>query len=201
MPIVCSGDRCVPGGDLKAIADLIGFEYDPPVMLTPEQLSVRWDHILEAACRYIRQIPDGGLAVKSPDRDRSLLDLCFHVVHIGRTFLIAYDEDVRESWRGIQMRAPEDVQTVEALAAYGEGTRVLLREWWERAGQYDPMDRVLETYWGAHSLHEVMERETWHTTQHTRQVMMFLGMLKVEPDRPLAADDLAGLPLPERVWD
>jgi hypothetical protein len=31
--------------------------------------------------------------------------------------------------------------------------------------------------------------------------MMFLEQLAIPPDGPLTADDLAGLPLPERVWD
>jgi hypothetical protein len=31
--------------------------------------------------------------------------------------------------------------------------------------------------------------------------MMFLDMLNIAPDRPLTPADLAGLPLPERVWD
>lgn len=201
VPIVCADDRCVPGGDLKAIADLVGFAYQPPEMLSPEQLYRSWSHILESACRYIRQIPEHGLAMTPPDRDRSLLDLCFHVLHIGRTFLKAYDEGVRESWSGLTEPAPETVRTTAALAEYGEETRTQLSEWWERAGQHDPMDRVLESYWGAHTLHEVLERETWHTTHHTRQVLLFLGMLNVTPDRPLTAADLAGLPLPERVWD
>jgi hypothetical protein len=31
--------------------------------------------------------------------------------------------------------------------------------------------------------------------------MMFLDQLGIAADRPLTAEDLAGLPLPERVWD
>ena len=76
-----------------------------------------------------------------------------------------------------------------------------LEDWWEIGGHEDPLDRVIESYWGNHTLHEVFERETWHTAQHTRQVMMFLEQLGIAPDAPLTADDLAGLPLPERVWD
>ena len=201
MPIVCADDRCVPGGDLKAIADLVGFAYEPPVMLEPAVLHAKWDRVLESACRYIRQIPAAGMPLKSPDRDRSLFELCFHVVQIGRVFLRAYDEDVRESWRGMAGNVPEHIRTGEDLAVCGEETRRLLNEWWENAGRHDPLDRVLETYWGAHTLHEVLERETWHTAQHTRQVLMFLERLGVVPDRPFTTEDLAGLPLPERVWD
>jgi hypothetical protein len=60
---------------------------------------------------------------------------------------------------------------------------------------------VVKTYWGPQSLHEVLERTTWHSCQHVRQVMMILETLGIPPDHPLTQADLAGLPLPEKVWD
>ena len=201
VPIVCNGEVCVPGADLQAIADLVGFEYTAPAMMTPQQLYERWDVILQKAIGFVRQLRDDQLPTTPPDRPRTLLDLCYHVFTIGRIYKRAYDEDSRESWQGMMDPAPEGQRTTAGLIEYGEGTRTILKEWWETAGQYDPLDRVLEAYWGAKTLHEVMERETWHTTQHTRQVEMFLGILDVTPEVPLVPEDLAGLPLPERVWD
>jgi hypothetical protein len=78
--------------------------------------------------------------------------------------------------------------------------RAALTDWWKNTGVDDPLDRVIETYWGAHTLHEAFERETWHPAQHTRQVMMFLGKLDIRPDGPLTEADLAGLPIPDEVW-
>ncbi|MEX2446365.1 MAG: DinB family protein [Dehalococcoidia bacterium] len=170
-------------------------------MLSPAELYAKWDHILAGACRYLRQIPDEGLTLTPPDRPRTLRDLGYHVVSIARVFIHAYDEGERESWRGIGGTTPEALLSGADLADYGEETRRLLAEWWRDAGSQDPLDRVLETYWGAHNLHECLERETWHTGQHTRQVMMFLEGMDIPPDRPLTAEDLAGLPMPSGVWD
>ena len=50
-------------------------------------------------------------------------------------------------------------------------------------------------------MREVLDRTTWHAAQHVRQTMMILEQLGITPDTPLTADDLAGLPLPEKVWD
>jgi len=47
----------------------------------------------------------------------------------------------------------------------------------------------------------VLERTTWHSAQHTRQLMMVLNKLDIKPDGPLLTDDLSGLPLPDQVWD
>jgi hypothetical protein len=60
---------------------------------------------------------------------------------------------------------------------------------------------MMETYFGKHSMHVVLERTAWHPAQHTRQLMLILETLAIAPDRPLTAADLAGLPLPEKAWD
>ncbi len=49
--------------------------------------------------------------------------------------------------------------------------------------------------------HEMLERTVWHTTQHVRQLASLLDECGVSPDRPLGSEDIAGLPLTERVWD
>jgi len=59
----------------------------------------------------------------------------------------------------------------------------------------------MDTYFGRHPLHEVLERTVWHPAQHTRQLMLILDDLGIEPNRRLRAEDFAGLPLPEKVWD
>ena len=200
MPQVCLGEECVPGGDLGAIARLLGLDYEPPATLTPSQLHERFVFVLEAAARYFRQATFDGLSVKSPDRDRSFRELAWHITLIPTAFLTAYDVDEFDRELFQERDVPTSL-TGEDLAREVERSRAALEAWWQRAGQDDPFDRVMQTYWGWHTLHESFERETWHTAQHTRQVMMFLETLGIVPDRPLTAEDLAGLPLPERVWD
>jgi hypothetical protein len=200
VPAVCLGDDCVPGGDLQAIASLLSLDYTPPVMLPPAQLFERFVFVLEAAQRYFRQAPFEGLALKSPDRDRSFRELAVHITLIPTAFVAAYDANEFPN----TLFREENVDaglSGEDLAGMLERSRSTLESWWETAGQHDPLERVLETYWGAHTLHEAFERETWHSAQHTRQVIMFLEMLNVTPDRPLTPEVLAGLPMPEGVWD
>jgi len=61
--------------------------------------------------------------------------------------------------------------------------------------------RALETYYGPQSLHELLERTTWHSGQHVRQYMMLLEKEGVTHHRPLVASDFAKLPMPQNVWD
>ena len=181
---------------LEEIARVVGFAYDPPLILPPVVLMERWYEILETAARLIRQIPTDRMTVTSPvDANRTLYALSWHVVTIGRVFLLVYEE--------VEARVPrvEAIKTGEDLGAYSDETRALLRAWWDEIGVYDPLERVVESYQGIQSLLEYLERETWHTAQHTRQVTAMLEDLGITPDRPLTPEVLEGLPLPERLWD
>jgi hypothetical protein len=200
VPAVCLGDDCVPGGDLEAIASLLRLDYTPAAMLTPSQLYERFMFVLDAAQRYFRQASSVGLSMKSPDRDRSFRELAMHITLIPTAFVTAYDTNEFPNTLFREENVDPKLNG-DDLARLLAQSQAVLREWWQTSGHEDPFDRVLETYWGAHTLHEAFERETWHSAQHTRQVIMFLEMLGVVPDRPLSSEDLQGLPMPEGVWD
>lgn len=199
-PVVCRDDRCVSGVDIPAVAALLDIEYTPHPVLPPEVLYPKMVAVLDALVRYARQIPYERLTHKSPDRDRTFRELILHAMDAPWAFVLGY-ETGREQWRYPAMvEAKSSTMTGEEIAAYGSRVRDTLTEWWDQAGRHDPLDRVIESYWGAQSLLDCLERETWHSAQHTRQVLMFLEQLDIEPDGPLSADDLAGLPLPDHVW-
>ena len=61
--------------------------------------------------------------------------------------------------------------------------------------------KQLPTYYGAQSLHELMERTTWHCGQHVRQYMMLLEKEGVSHHQPLKPPDFTKLPFPQNVWD
>jgi hypothetical protein len=46
----------------------------------------------------------------------------------------------------------------------------------------------------------MLERTTWHAGQHVRQLYDLAARLQVTPPKPLPADALKGLPLPDAVW-
>ena len=62
-------------------------------------------------------------------------------------------------------------------------------------------DAVRERARGEQTLHEFLERSVWHAAQHTRQLQLVVEKLGLTPDPPLTVAQLAGLPLPDNVWD
>jgi hypothetical protein len=74
-------------------------------------------------------------------------------------------------------------------------------ETWWRGVEDRSLSRMLKTYYGDTSAHRVLERVTWHSAQHCRQLIAVLERMGIQADGPLTASDLAGLPLPERLWE
>jgi glutaredoxin len=196
-PAVCVGERCVSGTGLDAVAALLGIPYERPPMLSPDELLARYLTILDAARRYIQQLPSDGLAFSLPGRERPMIDVANQTVSVIRGFLAAYYDGTHDRR---YTKLPDDVRNVADLVARADETRALVRTWWDDDGCDDPLDRVIDTpWWGHRTLLEVFEREVWHTAQHTRQLMLALELLGIDPDRPLAERDFAGLPLPEGI--
>ena len=73
--------------------------------------------------------------------------------------------------------------------------------WWSGPGRTTDFSRKAHVYYGDVTLSEYLERTTWHSGQHVRQLVMVLGMLGIEPDRPPTKKTFAGLPMPDKVWD
>jgi hypothetical protein len=92
------------------------------------------------------------------------------------------------------------MKTGDDIARYGESVWKRYEAWW--AGLQDrTMSRVLNTYYGDTPAHQVFERVAWHSAQHCRQLVAVLERMGIKADRPLTPADLAGLPLPERLWE
>jgi hypothetical protein len=132
-------------------------------------------------------------------RERTQLDLVYHVPMIVRGFLDAASGG--ELTYAYYERTPTGSdRTLGAVLATLEATRRALHDW-QHASTPDALraDRSLRTYFGDRPLWTVLERTTWHVAQHCRQ----LASLASGPSQHALIDDalLAGLPLPQAVWD
>jgi hypothetical protein len=58
-----------------------------------------------------------------------------------------------------------------------------------------------QVYYGDVTLHEFLERTTWHSGQHVRQLMMVLDKLGIAPDQPVGAGHLRRPADAHQVWD
>lgn len=202
VPIVARGTTWANGAVFRDVAKVAGFEYDGHKMLMPEELKDKVLMILDAAARYLAQIPDDKLDVVLPGRPRSYRQLVYHVFNIPCVFLDRVEHDAPYTYEALKSILPKEMVTKRDLLDYGRGTRERFAAWWERDGAATDFKQPGKVYYGEVSLHEVMERTGWHSGQHTRQIILMLReKLNIEPDGALVDADLAGLPLPKNVWD
>ena len=201
VPVVAKGDRFTYGQSLADVAAFVGIAYDDTPQLPPDELVRRLDLVLAAAQRLIRQIPAARLDDNVLERERTYRELAYHTFRIADAFIkVTIEARGEVTLEDLTSPAPDTIHSIDDIVVYGEGVRRLVQGWWAQEEDRE-CARLVPTYWGEHRLHLVLERMTWHPAQHVRQFAMLLEKFGVEPDRPLTAAELAGLPVPEKVWD
>ena len=199
VPVVSKGDRFVYAQSLRDVAEFLELDAAVAPTLSMPELVDKLDMVLATAQRLWRQLPDGALGDKLPNRDRSYRVLGHHIFRIPEAFL-EMTEGATLSYDMLTTPPPDDMQTVEAIADYGQSVRERVKKWWLQLEDVTGEQRV-PTYYGEQPIHDVFERTTWHAAQHVRQTAMILEQRGIAPDRPLTAEDLEGLPVPDKVWD
>ena len=200
VPIVVRGDDWADGQVLADIARLVGIPWGETRMLPPEELRRRLNAIMHGTERFLRQLPEDSLQTHLPNRPRSYADLVFHIYNIIDAF-VEHEEGVPLAYEAYY-RLPElEMQTIDGISGYGHTVAQRLNDWFDQAGASVDWSAAARVYYGAQTLHEFLERTTWHSGQHARQLMWVLERMGIAPDRPLGEETFDGLPMPAQVWD
>jgi hypothetical protein len=202
VPVVAKGEQFVFGQNLEDVAEFVGLQGTGHTPLPPDELVRKWTNVLRAAQRYVRQLPNEKLEERViPNRDRSIRLLSHHVFRIGEAFLESVNDGVEYAIQHANVPPKEGTYTNgREIATYGEEVTARLEAWWSGLAD-SSCTQKLKTFYGPQPLHQVLERSSWHSAQHARQLVALLERYGIEPDRRLTTEDLAGLPLPERLWD
>jgi len=200
VPVVARGDAFVFAQTLGDVIRFLGLEVRAPERLAPDALMRKLDLVLTAAARYVRQIPPAELDKPFRNRNRPIRVLAHHVFRIVEGFLESMEDGRLLTYERIMADAPAALRTADDIARYGESVLERAQRWWS-AYPDRGCEKPMETYFGSHPVHVVLERTVWHPAQHVRQLMLVLESLGIEPDGRLGREDFAGLPLPEKAWD
>lgn len=199
VPILSRGDEWVFAQNLGHVVKFLGLNEKTGPVLSPDQLIARTDLILSTASRLIRQMPDQHLATEVPNRPRSYKVLAHHIFRIQEVFL-EMANGATLTYEALAGAPGEDLHGFADIAGFGDRIRATLLSWWAANPDHSGKETV-QTYYGPQTLHETMERATWHSGQHVRQWIMLLEMAGIAPDQPLRPEDYAGLPMPMNAWD
>lgn len=202
VPVVACGDQFVFGQNLEDVAEFVGLKGTGHTPLPPEQLTVKWLNVLRAAQRLIRQMPAERLnELVIANRQRSIRLMGHHVFRIGEAYLETAVDGVEYATQLANVPPADGTFTTgEEIARYGDTVIARIEKWWQGLADKSCQQKV-KTFFGMQPLYMLYERSTWHSAQHTRQLAAVLERFNITPDKPLTAEDLAGLPLPERLWE
>jgi glutaredoxin/uncharacterized damage-inducible protein DinB len=200
VPVVARGSEYVFAQELADVSRFVGKDVEFQ-RLPASALVEKWLNVLAAAQRHVVQLPAERLGERAtPGRDRSIRDLAYHVYQVPDAFLQAV-EDGREDLAAVyNAPPPAAVQTTEDIRAYGAAVAERVRRWWAALPDKSCAGHV-KTYYGVQPVHHLLERCTWHSAQHARQIIAVLERFGIEPDGRLTAQDYAGLPLPDGLWE
>ena len=202
VPVVAKGSAFVFGQNLEDVAEFVGLHGTGHTPLPPEQLIAKWVNVLRAVQRYVRQIPDERLNERViPNRDRSLRLMGHHVFRIGEAYLETAVGGVEYAVQLANIPPADGTfKTGEEIARYGDTVIARLQQWWNGLADKSCQHKV-QTFFGMQPIYMLYERSTWHSAQHARQLAAVLERFGIEPNGRLTTEDLAGLPLPERLWE
>lgn len=202
VPIVARGTQFVFAQNIEDVAAFVGLAGSGHQLLPPQRLIVQWLSVLGAAQRSIGQMPEARLDDRVIDnRDRSIRRLSHHVFRIAEAFLEAVvNGDEYTAAHAAEETAAGASLSRSEIIAYGGVVMVRLQSWWDGLADRSCRQSV-KTFFGEQSIHMLFERSTWHAAQHARQLIAVLERFDIEPERRLGAAELAGLPLPEGLWE
>jgi hypothetical protein len=199
VPVLSRGADWIFAQNFGHVVKFLGLNEATGPLLAPDQLVQRLTLFIQTAVRIIPQMPDDRLSTEVPNRPRTYLALAHHLFRIPEGMLeVAAGATLTNTL--LTGGPPAGVVTSEAVAAYGHDVAAALHAWWN--GKADKTaQEIVTTYYGPQTLHELMERTTWHCGQHVRQWFMLLGMTGIEPVVALDDSAFADLPMPSSVWD
>ncbi len=200
VPVVARGNEFVFAQALEDVSRFVGAKFENK-RLSPQALVDKWLSVMRAAQRHAMQIPPARMGERAVEsRDRSIRDLACHVYQVPDAFLQAVQNGVEDLTSVYNAPPPKEITKPEHIAAYGARITEGIERWWSQLPDKSCRQTV-KTYYGERPLHELLERCTWHSAQHARQMIAVLERLGVEPKGKLTAADYAGLPMPQGLWE
>lgn len=199
VPVVSRGDRFVFAQVIKDVVEFLELDDDTEPTLSPDELKTRFDQILTKATALVRAMPDDTLENMLPGRPRSWRVLLHHVFQIPVAFLDMEDTGETLSYENMVAPPPDDLTSSAAIAEFGEAVKARFNAWATSTAGQD-FSGTVPTYFGGTTRHEMLERTVWHSTQHVRQIAALLDDIGVPAPVHLTGNDLADLPLPDKLW-
>jgi len=199
VPVLIRGNDMIFAQSLEDVAAFVGRDRRAK-RLSPDELMTRWQYFLGTALVLIEQIPAERLTEHPvPGRERTVCSLAYHIFQVPEGFLSVVNGDAVDS-RLIDNAHYAHLQTREQILAYATCIIERLQTWWRDSADKTGV-RQFKTYYGVQPLHQMLDRATWHSAQHTRQLNTVLDGYAITVRGGIDPAAYIGLPMPKAVWE
>lgn len=197
VPVLIRGDEILFTQSLEDVAKFVG-KSRTVNRLPPAELFARWQYFLNTAIGLIEQIPPDRLHdFPIEKRQRTICNLAYHIFQVPEGVMAMTEGRTRDS-RDYDNAIYDHLTTIPQILDFGRGVIEQHRRWWATVDQSG--EKQIATYYGPQPLHQILERGTWHSAQHTRQLGHVLDELKVRVAKPIDKAAFEGLPMPRAIW-
>jgi glutaredoxin len=197
VPVLIRGEEMIFTQSLEDVAKFVGKSRQIN-RLPPADLFQRWQYFLNTAIGLIHQIPEDRLHdFPIEKRSRTVSNLAYHIFQVAEGVMAMTEGRTRDS-REYDNAIYDHLQTKEQILAFAEGVIEAHKRWWAATDQTG--QRRIQTYYGEQPLHQILERGTWHSAQHSRQLNHVLDGFDVSVENPIALSAYEGLPIPKAIW-
>lgn len=198
VPVVVRGDRFVYCQELDDLIEFLELDIKREI-LPVTTLAERINEIMQIAKANITLLPVTLQEQNLPGRERTGLDLAYHIYMIPVAFLDATDGNTL-TMAHFEKTPTAEENNITAIIMFADTVIKRFSDWWQGFSMTD-QSKLISTYYGKQPLHNVLERTCWHMLQHNRQLVLLLESAEVKETISIPTGIYAGLPLPEHVWD
>jgi uncharacterized damage-inducible protein DinB len=200
VPVTVAGERTVLGFNREELTRLFNLAEQKNRPAESPWLFDRFDKILDGVIRAVRQVPPERMSWTTPDRDRPLKVFCYHILadpgHVIDAIASGkYDGQFKLTYA----EAAGRFGAMEEVARFGEESRARLEQASKRLSEAD-LARPIDGYAGKTDGRALLQQCLSHTSHHLRQLYAMLGMIGVEPEKPLTEEDFQGIQMPKTLW-
>jgi glutaredoxin len=201
LPVVSRGDKFIFAQSLDQVAEFVGKKNSGAIRLPPDELIRRWREVLATARTLIATLPPEKLDHEPiPTRRRSMRELAYHTFQVPDVFVRNVNGEFEDWAYYVNLPVPDDVRTNADILAFAGTATASLEGWWRDLADKGCRFGVA-TYYGVRPAWELLERQTWHSAQHTRQIQAVLEGFGLPLAKKVDPELYVGLPMPVGLWE
>jgi uncharacterized damage-inducible protein DinB len=201
VPVIRAGDEIIIGFDEPRLKQVLGLA-EMPDAHGDDWLASKYEVVLSALGRAVRQIGPGAIDTHFAQRKMSLRAHALHIVAFAEGAYTAHERGKfdTDDMFAVTERADRFID-VEDICSYIERVRAEIATFL-RQGTASSRERIVKSHYGGEVTEvELLRIMLRHSTHHLRQLNWFMAHVLLTPAAAPSEEDLAGIVTPDDLFE